>query len=61
MGGQFVKPKAGSDQYNKFINSAESNLNWEQRKLGNVNVEMLELDLYEYRQCTSNLQIKVCH
>lgn len=53
IGGQFVKPKAGSDQYNKFIGDPASDLNWEQKKLGNVSVEMLELDLYAYDQCTS--------
>lgn len=54
IGGQFVKPKAGSDKYNKFINEPASNLNWEQKKLGNLNVEMLELDFYQYSQCESS-------
>ena len=54
IGGQFVKPKAGGDKYNKFVNSAESDLNWEQKKLGSATFEFLELDLYNNRQCKSS-------
>ncbi|MFK8045031.1 MAG: hypothetical protein AB8B72_06030 [Crocinitomicaceae bacterium] len=54
IGGQFVKQKGGSDKYNKFINSPESNLNWTRSKLGNADFEFLELDLYNNKQYVSS-------
>ncbi|MFK8038543.1 MAG: hypothetical protein AB8B74_09660 [Crocinitomicaceae bacterium] len=58
IGGQFVKPKGGSDKYNKFVNSVESDLNWQQKNLGNVSFQFLELDLYDYKQCKSSSSSK---
>lgn len=54
IGGQFGGQSGGSDKYNKFINSSESDLNWAQTNLGNGSFEFLELDLYRYKQCTSS-------
>lgn len=54
IGGQFVKPNPASDKYNKFINSVESDLKWEQKKIGNATFEVLELDFYQDDQCTSS-------
>jgi hypothetical protein len=54
IGGQFVKQNGSGDKYNKFINSAESDLKWEEKKLGSATFEFLELDLYQYKQCQSS-------
>jgi len=58
IGEQFVKPKKGSDKYNKFVNSPESDLNWQQKNLGNASFEFLELDLYDNDQCNSSSSSK---
>ena len=58
IGGQFVKPKGGSDKYNKFINSTDADLKWEQKKLGAASFEFLELDLYTNKQCQSSASSK---
>lgn len=58
IGGQFVKPKGGSDKYNKFVNSVDSKLNWIQKKLGSTTFDFLELDLYNNKQCQSSASSK---
>lgn len=54
IGGQFTKQNGANDKYNKFIADSESDLNWQTKKLGNLTVEVLELDLYHEDQCISN-------
>lgn len=54
IGSQFVKLKAGNDKYSQFLNSPESKLDWKQIKIGGANFELLELDFYQYKQCTKN-------
>lgn len=51
IGGQFGNKGGGNDKYNKFLDDSESDLKWETKKLGNVEFEVLELDLYQYDQC----------
>lgn len=58
IGGQFTKSNAGNDKYNKFINSADSDLKWETKKLGNATFEVLELDFYHKDQCTEGSESK---
>lgn len=54
IGRQFGAGKGSNDKYNTFINSEESDLNWKKDKLGNIDIEMLELDLYDNDQVQNN-------